>query len=367
MKKIRIGIVGVGNCASSLVQGLQFYKNKNSVIGLTHSVIGGYRISNIQPVVGFDIDERKVGKDISQAIFSKPNVAKKFSPVPHLNAPVYVGPLLDGVSSHMKKYPVNITFKPTLKEPVDVAEKLKKHKVDILINYLPVGSQKATEYYTEAALKAGCGFINCIPVFIASHKNWVAKFKKAKLPCLGDDIKSQLGATWMHRSVVQSYLDKGIKILSTSQENYGGNTDFLNMTDPNRIKGKLKSKESSIKHLIEDHVRGGYKVPPIYAGPGTADNNHGFIKGQGDNKTAIIKVSGLGFGNLPVTVETKLSVEDSPNSAGIVVDAIRCCKVALDRGLSGPIAPSSLFFKHPHDKIDDDEALRRMELFVKGK
>jgi myo-inositol-1-phosphate synthase len=367
MKKIRIGIVGVGNCASSLVQGLQFYKNKKSFAGLMHPVIGGYDISHIEPVLGFDVDERKVGQDISKAIFAKPNVATKFSRVPRLNAPVYVGPVLDGVSAHMREYPSSITFKPTNQEPVDVAEKLRKHKVDILINYLPVGSQKATEFYADAALKAGCGFVNCVPVFIASDKNWVSKFKRAKLPCLGDDIKSQLGATWAHRAAVQSYLNKGIKILFTSQENYGGNTDFLNMTDSNRIKGKLKSKESSIKHLIEDHPKGGYKVPPIYAGPGTADNNHGYIKKQGDNKTAIIKVEGLGFGNLPVTMECHLSVEDSPNSAGIVVDAIRCCKVALDKGMSGTLDPSSFFFKHPLRKVNDDESVRIMEDFVKKK
>lgn len=366
MKTIRIGISGVGNCASSFIQGLEFYEDKDSITGLMHPSINGYRISHIKPVVGFDIDERKVDKDISRAIFAKPNVAKKFSPVPFLNAPVYVGPILDGVSDHMRGYPDHMTFKPTAKKSVDVAQKLRDHKVDILINYLPVGSQEATEFYASEAIKAGVAFVNCIPVFIASHPKWVSKFKKAKLPALGDDIKSQLGATWTHRTLVQSFLDKGIKILFTSQENYGGNTDFLNMTDPNRIKGKLKSKESSIRHLIEDHELGGYEIPPIYAGPGTAENNHGYVKGQGDSKTAIIKVSGLGFGNLPISVEANLSVEDSPNSGGVVVDAVRCAKVALDRGLSGAIGPSSLFFKHPFNKVQDDEALSLMEEFING-
>lgn len=369
MSKIRIGIVGVGNCASSLIQGLNFYKRVTSsaelVPGLLHVVIGDYRVSDIVPVIGFDIDERKVGKDISEAIFAKPNVATKFSPVTHLNAPVYVGPILDGVSDHMAKFDINKTFMPTKKAPVDVVGKLTKHKVDVLINYLPVGSHKASEFYAQAAIDAGCSFINCIPTFIASDNGWVRRFVNASLPVLGDDIKSQLGATWIHRMAVQAFLDKGVKITFTSQENYGGNTDFLNMTDQDRIKSKLESKRVSIEHLVADHARGKYTIPTVYAGPGREENKHGFVDGQGDKKTAKILVEGLGFGGRSVKLELNLEVEDSPNSAGIVIDAIRCAKIALDRKISGAMtSASAFFFKHPYEKIPDAEAIKRIESFI---
>ena len=370
-KEIRIAIVGVGNCASSLIQGLWYYNSVSSnkfVPGLIHSLVGRYRVKDIVPVVAFDIDERKINKDISEAIFEKPNVATKFCNVPILNAKVFVGPILDGVSQHMLKFDKDITFLPTKEKPVNVAEKLKEYKVDVVINYLPVGSKEATEYYANAAIQAGCAFVNCMPIFIASNKKWVKKFERAGLPLLGDDVKSQLGATWSHRMAIQSYLDRGIKILHTKQENYGGNTDFLNMTDPERIQTKLISKRSSIEHLIKDHPKGGYSIPPVYAGPGKGMNNHGFIAGQGDKKIAKIIVEGIGFGGIPVNIKIELEVEDSPNSAGIVIDAIRCAKLGLDRGISGVLtSPSSFFFKHPYKKVQDSEAIKKIEKFIKCK
>lgn len=373
MAEIRVAIIGIGNCASSLVQGIEYYKdvenNDTFIPGLIHPVLGDYKIKDIKTVVGFDVDKRKINKDVSEAIFANPNVATKFKEVPNMDAPVFLGPILDGVSPHMKSFDEEITFLPEEdQDPVDVVEKLKEYKVDVIINYLPVGSQKAAEFYAQAAIDAGCAFINCMPIFIASSEEWVKKFEEAKLPVLGDDVKSQLGATWSHRMAIQSYLDKAIKIDDTTQENYGGNTDFLNMTDPIRIKTKLASKRSSIEHLVADHPRGKYTIPPVYAGPGTGENNHGFKEGQGDKKTARVVVHGKGFGNRPVNMEINLEVEDSPNSAGIGIDAIRCAKLALDRGVTGSItSPSSFFFKHPYKKMQDSKAIEMIEAFIEGK
>ena len=352
MSGIRIAIAGVGNCASSLIQGLEYYKNiKNSdelVPGLMHNSLGGYLISDIKPVAAFDIDKRKVGTDLSKAIFSNPNCTKKFSDVPEYDVKVMKGQVLDGVAPHMKEY-----FRVDNKQkPVDVASVLRKSKADILINYLPVGSEEAVKWYATQALEAGCGFINCIPVFIASNKQWAEKFKKANLPIIGDDIKSLVGATIVHRTLTQTIVDRGAKIDSTYQLNIGGNTDFRNMTDQSRLKSKKISKTESISSQIpyEAHV---------YAGP------NGCIDGLDDNKVCHLKIDFKLFGDVPAYIDLKLSVEDSPNSAGVVVDAIRVAKIALDRKIGGPILPASAYFmKHPPQQMRDIEAREKLEEFI---
>ena len=352
MSGIRIAITGVGNCASSLIQGLEYYKNiKNSdelVPGLMHNSLGGYLISDIRPVAAFDIDMRKVGTDLSEAIFSEPNCTKKFSDVPEYDVQVMKGQVLDGVAPHMKDY-----FRVDNKQkPVDVASVLRKSKADILINYLPVGSEEAVKWYATQALEAGCGFINCIPVFIASNKQWAEKFKKANLPIIGDDIKSLVGSTIVHRTLTQTIVDRGAKIDSTYQLNIGGNTDFRNMTDQSRLKSKKISKTESISSQIpyEAHV---------YAGP------NGCIDGLDDNKVCHLKIDFKLFGDVPAYIDLKLSVEDSPNSAGVVVDAIRVAKIALDRKIGGPIFPASAYFmKHPPQQMRDIEAREKLEEFI---
>ncbi|MCX9082352.1 MAG: inositol-3-phosphate synthase [Candidatus Methanoperedens sp.] len=352
MSGIRIAITGVGNCASSLIQGLEYYKNiKNSdelVPGLMHNSLGGYLISDIRPVAAFDIDMRKVGTDLSEAIFSEPNCTKKFSDVPEYDVKVMKGQVLDGVAPHMKDY-----FRVDNKQkPVDVASVLRKSKADILINYLPVGSEEAVKWYATQALEAGCGFINCIPVFIASNKQWAEKFKKANLPIIGDDIKSLVGSTIVHRTLTQTIVDRGAKIDSTYQLNIGGNTDFRNMTDQSRLKSKKISKTESISSQIpyEAHV---------YAGP------NGCIDGLDDNKVCHLKIDFKLFGDVPAYIDLKLSVEDSPNSAGVVVDAIRVAKIALDRKIGGPIFPASAYFmKHPPQQMRDIEAREKLEEFI---
>src|SRR3989344_5586764 len=284
--EIRIAIVGVGNCASSLVQGLEYYKKTGSDVGLMNVEMGGYKVIDIKLVVGFDIDIRKVGKDMSEAVFEFPNCTKKISSVPHLNAPVYMGPLLDGVSPHMLEHTnEEQTFVPAPLDPVDVVEKLKQYKVQIVVSYLPVGSEDATKVYAQAAIDAGCAFVNCIPSFIASNPEWSEKFRKAGLPVVGDDIKSQLGATYAHRLLIQAAIDRGIKIRYTSQYNQGGNTDFLNMTAEHRLKHKLASKQESVEGLLK--LKEQKLEQESYFGPGegegmTGKKGHGWRNGQKD-------------------------------------------------------------------------------------
>ncbi len=354
MAGIRIAITGVGNCASSLIQGLEYYKNishsDDLVPGLMHNSLGGYLISDIKPVAAFDIDERKVGTDLSKAIFSQPNCTKKFSDVPYLGVEVMKGQVLDGVAPHMTDY-----FRVDEKQkPVDVAAILKRSKAEILINYLPVGSEEAVKYYATQALEAGCAFINCIPVFIASNKQWADKFRKARLPIIGDDIKSLVGATIVHRALTQMIVERGAKIDSTYQLNIGGNTDFRNMTDQARLKSKKISKTESVASQIPYDAY-------VYAGP------NGCIDCLNDNKICHLKIDFKLFGDVPAYIDLKLSVEDSPNSAGVVVDAIRVAKIALDRKLGGPIIPASAYFmKHPPEQIRDVEAREKLEEFIKG-
>lgn len=366
-KEIRVAIVGVGNCASSLVQGIEYYHHNDTTVGIMHPDVGGYSVTHIKPVVAFDIDVRKVNKDLSEALFAFPNCTKLISKVPNLNAPVFMGPLLDGVSPHMFEHPnKDQTFIPSDEKPVDVAATFKKYKVDIVINYLPVGSEEATKFYAQAAIDAGCGFVNCIPSFIASNPLWGRKFKDAGLPVVGDDIKSQLGATYLHRMLIQAAVDRGLRIRTTTQYNQGGNTDFLNMTAEHRLKHKLASKQESVISLLGDQKL----EHEAYFGPGEGEGmsgkkGHGWRDGQKDEKTAIITMESNIWANIPTKYRIDLTVEDSPDSAGVAADAIRCAKLALDRGLAGAIEDASFFFfKHPPRQIPDSEARDRLHSFI---
>jgi myo-inositol-1-phosphate synthase len=361
-KKIRLAIAGTGNCCSSLIQGLYYYKQvKNDdelVPGLMHNVVGDYKISDIEPVAAFDIDKRKVGKDLTEAIFAEPNCTKVFAhDLPKSGVKVKMGPVLDGVADHMKNYPEKQSFIPAELKPVDVAEELKKTKADVLINYMPVGSQKATEFYAKAALEAGCGLVNCMPVFIVSDKEWGEKFTKKNIPCIGDDIKSQVGATIVHRVLTHLFAKRGVVMDRSYQLNFGGNTDFLNMLSRERLKSKKISKTESVESQLSKRL----SYDNLHIGP---SDWVPFLK---DNKICFIRMEGRKFGNVPVEIELRLSVEDSPNSAGCVIDAIRMIKLAKDRGVGGPLlSPSSFFMKHPPQQFADEKAYEMVEEFVRG-
>jgi myo-inositol-1-phosphate synthase len=361
-KEIKIAIVGIGNCASSLIQGLFYYKNvkdeKELVPGLMHNVLGGYKISDIKVVAAFDVDKRKVGKDVSEAIFAPPNCTKIFcKDVPKMGVKVKMGPVLDGVASHMKDYPEDKTFVVAKEKPVNVVEELKKSGAEILINYLPVGSQKATEYYANCALKAGVAFINCMPVFIVSDKKWAEKFEKKKLPCIGDDIKSQVGATIVHRVLTHLFVQRGVIIDRSYQLNFGGNTDFLNMLERKRLKSKKISKTEAVESQLAKRL----SYDNLHIGPSD------WIPWLKDNKICFIRIEGRKFGNVPVELELRLSVEDSPNSAGCVIDAIRLAKIALDRKIGGPlISASAYLMKSPPQQFTDEKAREMVEEFIKN-
>lgn len=361
-KEIRLAIAGVGNCASSLIQGLFYYKKVDSndelVPGLMHNVLGGYRISNVKPVAAFDVDARKVGKDLGQAIFEKPNCTKVFfGDVPKIGVIVQRGPTLDGVAKHMDDYPEDRGFRISDSKPVDVAKVLKETKADVLVNYVPVGSEEAAKYYAEAALKANCGLVNCMPVFIASNPQWANRFERSKIPIIGDDIKSQVGATITHRVLAKLFSDRGVKLDRTYQLNTGGNTDFLNMLERSRLKSKKVSKTESVQSQLPARL----KDDNIHIGPSD------YVPWQNDNKVCFIRMEGRKFGDVPLELELRLSVEDSPNSGGIVIDAIRCAKLAKDRGIGGPLySTSSYFMKHPPQQFPDSVAKEMVEEFIKG-
>jgi len=359
MDKVKIAIVGMGNCASSLIQGIYFYKSMKKIPGLLHDEIGKYKIRDIEIVAAFDIDERKVGKDVSEAIFQKPNNTKVFfNKISKIGVKVLRGPTLDGLPKHMKDFPDEIRFKESKQKSVNVVEILRKTKPDLLINYLPVGSKKATEYYVNACLEAGVSFINAIPVFICSREEYSKKFKEKKLVCLGDDIKAQIGATVTHRVLTNLFEKRGVKLKRTYQLNFGGNTDFLNMLERNILGSKKISKTESVQSQLKHPL----DKENIHVGPSD------FIPWLKDNKICQIRMEGEQFGGTPVKIDLKLSVEDSPNSAGVMVDAIRCAKLALDRGLSGYLEEISAFaFKHPRKQYTDDEAFRMIEEFIKNR
>jgi len=364
MNKIKIAIVGVGNCASSLIQGIHYYREKTpqDAIGLMHWEIGGYKPSDIDVVAAFDIDKRKVGVDVHGAIFSAPNCTAIFcSNLPKSGVTVRMGRIMDGVADHMKDYEHSRTFvladqqEPTEREVVEV---LRESGAEILLNYLPVGSEEATRFYAECALQAGVAFINNIPVFIASDPVWARRFKEKNIPIIGDDIKAQLGATITHRILVDLFKTRGVKLERTYQLNTGGNTDFLNMLNRNRLASKKKSKTEAVQSVTAERLLD----ENIHVGPSD------YVPWQNDNKVCFIRMEGKLFGDVPMNLELRLSVEDSPNSGGVVIDAIRCAKLALNRGKGGLlIGPAAYFCKHPPVQFTDEEARRMVEDFIAGK
>ena len=355
MGKINVAIVGVGNCASSLVQGVHYYRNtkRDDVIpGLMHPELGGYRIKDIQFVAAFDIDKNKVGKDLAEAIYTPPNNTFKFCEVPSTGVRVERGMTHDGLGKYLSQI---ITKAPG--PTANVTEILKSTKTDVVVSYLPVGSEEATKWYVEQVLNAGCGFVNCIPVFIAREGYWQKRFAERGLPVIGDDIKSQVGATITHRVLTRLFRERGVKLERTYQLNFGGNTDFYNMLERERLESKKISKTNAVTSQLD------YELPPedIHVGPSD------YVPWLSDRKFCYIRMEGLTFGDVPLNLELKLEVWDSPNSAGVVVDAIRCCKLALERGLSGSlIAPSAYFMKSPPIQYSDDEARRMLGDFIDG-
>ncbi|WP_340316494.1 inositol-3-phosphate synthase [Rhizorhabdus argentea] len=360
-RPINLAIVGVGNCASSLVQGLAFYADgRNDLTGLRQWEIGGYRPTDIRVVAAWDIDRRKVGRDVADAILAKPNCTALFcAEVPPTGTLVEMGPVLDGMAEHMADSAADRTFLPadTIEAGhASVVDRLRAEQVDVMINYLPVGSQRATEFYAECAIEAGVAFVNAIPVFIASDPAWAARFETAGVPVIGDDIKAQLGATIVHRVLTDLFAKRGVKLDRTYQLNTGGNTDFLNMSNRSRLASKKISKTEAVQAVAEQRLAD----ENIHIGPSD------YVAWQNDNKVCFLRMEGQLFGGVPMNLELRLSVEDSPNSAGVAIDMIRCAKLARDRGLAGPIDPAAAYFcKHPPRQMSDDAAHAALERFVR--
>ncbi|WP_188055737.1 inositol-3-phosphate synthase [Sphingosinithalassobacter sp. CS137] len=361
-RSINVALVGVGNCASSLVQGIEHYRaGSNDLIGLMHWELGGYRPSDISVVAAWDVDRRKVGKDVSDAIFAKPNCTTVFCDrVKPTGAKVRMGRVLDGVADHMAEFVDERTFlladapEPSREEVVEV---LRESGADVLMNYLPVGSQEATEFYAECALEAGVAFVNNIPVFIASNPEWARRFEKAGVPIIGDDIKAQIGATIVHRVLTDLFKKRGVKLERTYQLNTGGNTDFLNMANRKRLASKKVSKTEAVQSVTAARL----EDENIHIGPSD------YVPWQNDNKVCFLRMEGQMFGGVPMNLELRLSVEDSPNSAGVAIDMIRCAKVARDRGMAGPVTPAAAYFcKHPPEQMTDDAAYEAVEAFIAG-
>jgi myo-inositol-1-phosphate synthase len=353
MRNIRVAIVGVGNCASSLVQGIEYYKDAKDgdlIPGLMHVSVGPYHIRDIDVVCAFDVDADKVGKDVGEAINSGKNNTVKICDVPFLDAPVFRGHTLDGMGKYYR-----MTIEEDGSQPVNVAEVLSRHGVDVLVNYLPVGSENATRFYVEEALKAGCGIVNCIPVFVAKEEMWQGKFRRYGLPIIGDDIKSQVGATILHRVLAKLFNDRGVLLDRTSQLNIGGNMDFMNMLERERLESKRISKTDAVVSQLSHSI----DKDDVHIGPSD------YVAWLNDRKWAYIRLEGREFGDVPMSVEFKLEVWDSPNSAGIVIDAVRCCKLAIDRGMSGALlGPSAYFMKSPPVQYSDDVARQMVEAFI---
>jgi len=360
---INVAVVGLGNCASSLIQGIAHYSNggANEQIGLSHWDLGGYRPKDLKIVAAWDIDRRKVGRDVSEAIFAKPNCTAVFCEhVPETGARVRMGKVLDGVAEHMADYPGERSFMLAdgEREPShdEVVEVLRDTAADVMVNYLPVGSQQATEFYAECALDAKVAFVNCMPVFIGSDEAWARRFEEAEVPVIGDDIKAQLGATIVHRVLTDLFHKRGVRLDRTYQLNTGGNTDFLNMLERKRLASKKISKTEAVQSVAEHRL----EPDDIHIGPSD------YVAWQNDNKVCFLRMEGQLFGGVPMNLELRLSVEDSPNSAGVAIDLIRCAKVAKDRGLAGPVHPAaSAFCKHPPRQMPDDEAFAGLERFIR--
>ncbi|HEU5444747.1 MAG TPA: inositol-3-phosphate synthase [Pseudolabrys sp.] len=359
--RIKVAIAGVGNCASSLVQGVEYYRDRPGVAldGIMRQSIGGYRCSDVEFVAAFDVDRRKVGRPLEEAIFAKPNCTRIFqSALPVSNVIVQAGPVLDGVAPHMADYPDDNAFRVVDLEPTDVAAALRSSGAEVLVCYMPVGSERAVKHYAQACLEAGVAMVNCVPVFLASDEVWAAKFRDAGLPIIGDDIKSQVGATIVHRALARLFADRGVGLDRTYQLNTGGNTDFLNMLERNRLKSKKISKTESVQSQLDERL----DARDIHIGPSD------YVPWQHDNKVCFIRMEGHGFGNAPIELELRLSVQDSPNSAGVVIDAIRCVKLALERGEAGPLeAPSAYYMKSPPRQLRDSVAYDACNAFIEGR
>lgn len=361
MKKIKIAIIGVGNCTSSLIQGIYYYKDRNpeDAIGLMHWNIGGYKPCDIEVVAAIDVDKRKVGKDVSEAIFARPNCTTVFyNNVPKMGVNVVMGKVLDGIAPHMKEYPEERTFVVSEEKAADIVEVLRQSGAEIALNYLPVGSESATRFYANCCLETDIAFVNCIPVFIASDQEFAERFRQKNLPVIGDDIKAQLGATITHRALAKLFTDRGGKLDRTYQLNTGGNTDFLNMLARERLKSKKVSKTEAVQSVLNEPL----EPENIHIGPSD------YVPWQKDNKVCFLRMEGRIFGDVPMNLELRLSVEDSPNSAGCVIDAIRCCKLALDRGIGGALTSISAYtMKHPPQQFPDEKAREMVEEFIQGK
>jgi myo-inositol-1-phosphate synthase len=357
---VRLAIAGVGNCASSLLQGIEYYRGRaaSDVAGLMHPRVGPYRPEDVQVVAAFDIDRRKVGQPLERAVFAKPNCTAVFhAALPRYGVTVQMGPLLDGVPAHMADYPEERAFRPSEAQPVDLVQVLRAARAEVLVCYLPVGSEAAVRTYARAALEAGVAFVNCVPVFIACHPEFAAEFRQRNLPLIGDDIKSQFGATILHRVLARTLGDRGIALERTYQLNTGGNTDFLNMLEQSRLKSKRISKTESVQSQLDQRL----EPENIHIGPSD------YVAWQNDNKVCFLRLEWKGFGGVPMNLEARLSVEDSPNSAGVVIDAVRCARLALDRGLGGPLEAVAAFtMKHPPRQLRDSEASLALERFLSG-
>lgn len=360
MAKVRIAVAGVGNCASALIQGIEYYRSKADAdhSGLMHYDMAGYKPQDIEVVAAFDIDARKVGKRLCEALFAKPNCTKIFHPdLPDYPVTVSMGEMHDGISEHMADYDDDRRFIPSDEKPCNVAQALRDSGAEILVSFLPVGSEKAARFYASACIEAGVSLINCMPVFIASDDEWIEKFEKANIPVIGDDVKSQVGATIIHRTLSKLFMDRGVNIKHTYQLNVGGNTDFLNMLNSTRLKSKKISKTEAVRSQIS-HDLGSDN---IHIGPSD------YVPWMNDNKVCFLRIEGEAFGSVPMHLELRLSVEDSPNSAGVVIDAIRCCRIARDRKVGGLlISPSAYFMKHPREQFSDEEARQMVEDFISG-
>ena len=360
MARIKLAIAGVGNCASSLLQGIAYYKPgvSTETAGLVHPDLGGYRIGDIQVVAAFDVDRRKVGRPVEEAIFAAPNCTKVFQrEIPATGVTVAMGPVLDGVAKHMQDYPEDTAFRVAQQDPCDVARVLRESGSEVLVCYMPVGSEDAVRHYAQACLDAHVAMVNCVPVFIASNPEWSGQFAAKGLPVVGDDIKSQLGATIVHRTLARLMGDRGVRLDRTYQLNTGGNTDFLNMLEQTRLRSKRISKTESVQSQLDVPLEEGN----IHIGPSD------FVPWQKDNKVCFMRLEYRGFGDVPMNIELRLSVEDSPNSAGMAIDGIRCAKLALDRGIGGPLAEISAFtMKHPPEQFRDTVARERLERWIAG-
>lgn len=363
MSKVKIALVGVGNCASALVQGIHYYsgKNEDDAVGLLHWSIGGYLPSDIEVAAAFDIDKRKVGQDVNHAVFAAPNCSRQFFPqLPASGVKVQMGKILDGVSPHMLEFEDDYTFvisDAPEQNQQQIVEALRSSGAEVMVNYLPAGSEKAARFYAECALEAGVAFVNNIPVFIASDPAWAARFAEKNIPLIGDDIKSQMGATIIHRALTELFAKRGVKLERSYQLNTGGNTDFLNMTNHDRLASKRISKTEAVQSATKKRL----PDRDIHIGPSD------YVPWQKDNKVCFLRMEGQIFGDIPINLEMRLSVEDSPNSAGIAIDTIRCCKLALDRGVGGLLeGPSAYFSKHPPRQYPDHQAYQLTEDFIKG-